>query len=134
MLIFDDQSEKTGTGRKSARAGIHGRSFRTAFSRQIGTDVQPGRQIFFLHAQEHQPKYDVMDLKALEDWVLEKQFKSVPNVVDVWSLGRDARIPGPRRSGQGDLVRAEHRARWSSKLANNNLNAGEASSKKAFNR
>ncbi len=28
-----------------------------------------------------------MELKALEDWVLEKQFKSVPNVVDVSSFG-----------------------------------------------
>jgi len=28
-----------------------------------------------------------MELKTLEDWVLEKQFKSVPNVVDVVSFG-----------------------------------------------
>ena len=28
-----------------------------------------------------------MELKSLEDWVLEKQFKSVPNVVDVSSFG-----------------------------------------------
>ncbi len=28
-----------------------------------------------------------MDLKSIEDWILEKQFKSVPNVVDVSSLG-----------------------------------------------
>src|SRR5476649_3021797 len=33
------------------------------------------------------PRYDLMDLKSIEDWTLEKQFKSVPNVVDVSSLG-----------------------------------------------
>ena len=33
------------------------------------------------------PKYDLMELKALQDWVIQKQLKSVPNVVDVSSFG-----------------------------------------------
>ncbi|HEV2446791.1 MAG TPA: hypothetical protein VGS58_12750 [Candidatus Sulfopaludibacter sp.] len=28
-----------------------------------------------------------MELKSLEDWTLEKQFKSIPNAVDVVSFG-----------------------------------------------
>jgi cobalt-zinc-cadmium resistance protein CzcA len=35
-----------------------------------------------------------MDLKSLEDWTVEKAFKSVPNVVDVASFG------GPTREYQ----------------------------------
>jgi heavy metal efflux system protein len=54
---------------------------------QIGTDWSPVGQIYWYTLQSTNPEYDLMELKALEDWVLEKQFKSVPNVVDVASFG-----------------------------------------------
>ncbi len=54
---------------------------------QMGTDWSPVGQIYFFTLESTNPQYDVMDLKSLEDWVLEKQFKSVPNVVDVASFG-----------------------------------------------
>ena len=54
---------------------------------QIGTDYSPVGQIFFYTLKSTNPKYDLMELKSLEDWVLEKQFKSVPNVVGVSSFG-----------------------------------------------
>ena len=54
---------------------------------QMGTDWSPVGQIYFYTLKSTNPQYDVMELKALEDWVLEKQFKSVPNVVDVSSFG-----------------------------------------------
>ena len=51
-----------------------------------------------------------MELKSLEDWTVEKQFKSVPDVVDVASFGgTDARVPGARRSGQARRLRAQPR-------------------------
>ena len=53
----------------------------------MGTDWSPVGQIYFYTLHSTNPRYDVMDLKSLEDWFLEKQFKSVPNVVDVSSLG-----------------------------------------------
>ena len=43
------------------------------------------------------PKYDVMELKALNDWVVVNQLKSVPNVVDVNPFG------GPTREYQVQL-------------------------------
>jgi cobalt-zinc-cadmium resistance protein CzcA len=61
---------------------------------QIGTDWSPVGQIYFFTLHSSNPQYDVMDLKSLEDWVIEKQFKSVPNVVDVASFG------GPTREYQ----------------------------------
>ena len=54
---------------------------------QIGTDYSPVGQIYWYTLRSTNPKYDLMELKTLEDWVLEKQFKSVPNVVDVVSFG-----------------------------------------------
>jgi cobalt-zinc-cadmium resistance protein CzcA len=44
-------------------------------------------QIYFYTLTSTNPAYDLMELKALQDWELEKQFKSVPNVVDVVSFG-----------------------------------------------
>ncbi len=54
---------------------------------QIGTDWSPVGQIFWYTLRSSNPLYDNMDLKSLEDWTLEKQFKSVPGVVDVSSFG-----------------------------------------------
>src|SRR5882757_10568072 len=65
-----------------------------------------------------------MELKALEDWTLEKQFKSVPNVVDVSSLGgvtREYQVrvdPNKLVSYGLNIIQVEQQ------LANNNVNAG----------
>ena len=65
-----------------------------------------------------------MDLKSLEDWVVEKSFKSVPNVVDVASFG------GPTREYQVRIDPAKLIAYGLSigqveqQLANNNINGG----------
>src|SRR5580658_1632377 len=38
------------------------------------------------------PGYSVMDLKTLEDWVLERRFKAVPGVIDVNGWGGKTKI------------------------------------------
>src|SRR6204780_4002888 len=54
---------------------------------QMGTDWSPVGQIYFFTLHSTNPKYDPMELKSIEDWVVEKHFKSVPDVVDVSSFG-----------------------------------------------
>jgi cobalt-zinc-cadmium resistance protein CzcA len=54
---------------------------------QMGTDWSPVGQIFWYTVESTNPAYDVMECKAIEDWTLEKSFKSVPGVVDVSSFG-----------------------------------------------
>jgi cobalt-zinc-cadmium resistance protein CzcA len=54
---------------------------------QMGTDWSPVGQIYWYTLESTNPSYDVMEKKALEDWVLEKSFKSVEGVVDVSSFG-----------------------------------------------
>ncbi len=61
---------------------------------QIGTDWSPVGQIFWYTVESTNPAYDAMALKSIEDWTLEKEFKSVPGVVDVASFG------GPTREYQ----------------------------------
>src|SRR5271156_5257966 len=61
---------------------------------QMGTDWSPVGQIYFFPLHSANPAYDPMELKSLEDWVVEKNFKAVPNIVDVASFG------GPTREYQ----------------------------------
>ena len=70
------------------------------------------------------PKYDVMELKTLNDWFVVNQLKSVPNIVDVNPFG------GPTREYQvqvdaGKLVSyGLSLAQVENALAANNINAG----------
>src|SRR6267143_480589 len=61
---------------------------------QMGTNWSPVGQIYFFTLKSTNPNYDVMELKSIEDWIVEKNFKAVPDVVDVASLG------GPTREYQ----------------------------------
>src|SRR3979490_1200294 len=85
MLIFDDQSHNDGN-RQKALERLAQVQLPSGLQPQMGTDWSPVGQIYFYHVKSTNPKYDVMELKSIEDWTLEKEFKSVPNVVDVSSL------------------------------------------------
>ncbi len=63
----------------------------------IGPDYSPTGQIMFYTLTSSNPKYDVMELKALNDWFVVNQLKSVPNIVDVNPFG------GPTREYQVQL-------------------------------
>src|SRR5258708_35311753 len=54
---------------------------------QMGTDWSPVGQIYFFTLKSTNPAYDVMELKSMQDWVIEKNFKAVPNVFDLASFG-----------------------------------------------
>src|ERR1700689_4522584 len=86
MLIFDDESEND-TNRQKVLERLAQVTLPQNLQPQMGTDWSPVGQIYWYTLGSTNPTYDVMELKSLEDWVLEKQFKSVPNVVDVSSLG-----------------------------------------------
>src|SRR5580693_801787 len=86
MLIFDDASDND-WNRSKALERLSEVTLPDNLQPQIGTDYSPVGQIYWYSLQSTNPEYDLMELKALEDWTLEKQFKSVPNVVDVASFG-----------------------------------------------
>ena len=58
---------------------------------QIGTDWSLTGQIYWYTIRSTNPQYDLMDQRSIEDWTLYKQFKTVPNVVDVSDFGGIAR-------------------------------------------
>src|SRR5277367_450226 len=91
---------------------------------QIGPDYSPVGQIYWYTLKSTNPQYDLMELKSLEDWVLEKQFKSVPNIVDVVSFGGTTReyqvkVDPNKLVGYGLTI-----GQVEQQIANNNVNAG----------
>ena len=65
-----------------------------------------------------------MEQKSLEDWVLEKQFKSVPNIVDVSSFGGITREYQVRLDPEKLVSYGLNLSQVEQQLANNNTNAG----------
>jgi len=91
---------------------------------QMGTDWSPVGQIYFFTLQSTNPRYDVMELKSLEDWVVEKSFKSVPNVVDVASFGGPTREYQVRIDPLKLVSYGLSIGQVENQITNNNTNAG----------
>jgi len=91
---------------------------------QIGSDYSPVGQIYWYSLHSTNPNYDLMDLKSVEDWTLEKQFKSVPNVVDVVSFGGTTREYQVRLDPEKLIDYGLNLGQVEQQLANNNVNAG----------
>ncbi len=91
---------------------------------QMGADLSPVGQIYFFTLHSSNPQYDVMDLKSLEDWVIEKQFKSVPNVVDVASFGGPTREYQVRVDPDKLVAYGLSLGQVEQQLTNNNVNGG----------
>jgi cobalt-zinc-cadmium resistance protein CzcA len=86
MLIFDDDSTSD-INREHVLERLSMVSLPAGLTPQMGTDWSPVGQIYWYTVESTNPAYDVMEKKSLEDWTLEKSFKSVPGVVDVSSFG-----------------------------------------------
>ncbi len=91
---------------------------------QIGTDWSTTGQIYWYTIRSTNPRYDLMELRSLEDWVLLKQFKSVPNVVDVSDFGGTVREYQVRVDPAKLVSYGLSIGQVEQQLANNNINAG----------
>jgi cobalt-zinc-cadmium resistance protein CzcA len=91
---------------------------------QIGTDWSTTGQIYWYTVRSSNPKYDLMELRSLEDWVLLKQFKSVPNVVDVSDFGGMVREYQVRVEPSKLVSYGLSIGQVEQQLAVNNINAG----------
>jgi cobalt-zinc-cadmium resistance protein CzcA len=122
-LIFDDVEENA-WDRERVLERLSQVNLPPGVSPQMGTDWSPVGQIYFFTLRSTNPQYDVMELKSIEDWTVEKNFKAVPDIVDVASFG------GPTREYQvrldpGKLVSyGLSIAQVEQQLTNNNINAG----------
>jgi cobalt-zinc-cadmium resistance protein CzcA len=91
---------------------------------QMGTDWSPVGQIYFFTLRSSNPQYDAMELKSLEDWVVEKNLKSVPDIVDVASFGGPTREYQVRLDPSKLIAYGLSLSQIEQQLTNNNANAG----------
>jgi heavy metal efflux system protein len=122
-IIYDDDTT-TFNARQEVLDRLQLAVLPTGVNPGLGPDYSPTGQIMFYTLQSTNPKYDVMELKTLNDWYVVNQLKSVPNVVDVNPFG------GPTREYQvridpGKLVSyGLALSQVEQALAANNTNAG----------
>jgi cobalt-zinc-cadmium resistance protein CzcA len=90
----------------------------------LGADYSPVGQIYFFTLASTNPNYDVMELKALQDWVIVKQLKSVPDVVDVSIFGGATREYQVRVDPNKLISHGLSIGQVETALSNNNINAG----------
>jgi len=122
-LIFDDEEENA-WNRERVLERLSQVSLPPGVTPQMGTDWSPVGQIYFFTLHSTNPAYDVMELKSLEDWVVEKNFKAVPNVVDVASFGGPTREYQVRVDPNKLVSYGLSLSQVEQQLSNSNANAG----------
>src|SRR5262250_2474667 len=122
-IIYDDEIT-TFNARQEVLDRLAQATVPTGVNPGLGPDYSPTGQIMFYTLTSTNPKYDVMELKTLQDWFVLNQLKSVPNIVDVNIFG------GPTREYQVQLDPNRlvsygiTLAQVEQALTNNNINAG----------
>src|SRR5246127_1396427 len=122
-LIFDDEKENA-WNREHVLERLTQVTLPTGVVPQMGTDWSPVGQIYFFTLQSTNPAYDVMELKSLEDWVVEKSLKSVPNIVEVATFGGPTREYQVRVDPNRLIEYGVNLSQLEQQLVNNNVNAG----------
>jgi cobalt-zinc-cadmium resistance protein CzcA len=122
-LIFDDDEENF-RDRERALERLTQVTLPPGVTPQMQTDWSPAGQIYFFTLHSTNPAYDVMELKSIEDWVVEKNFKSVPNIVDVASFGGPTREYQVRVDPEKLISYGLSIGQVEQQLTNNNANGG----------
>src|SRR5271167_2009994 len=122
-LIFDDEEENA-WNRERVLERLSQVTLPPGVVPQMGTDWSPVGQIYFFTLKSTNPNYDVMELKSIEDWVVEKNFKAVPDIVDVASFGGPTREYQVRVDPNKLIAYGLSLAQVEQQLTNNNANAG----------
>ena len=122
-LIFDDESDND-WNRERVLERLSQVTLPPGVVPQMGTDWSPVGQIYFFTLHSTNPAYDPMELKSIEDWVIEKNFKAVPDIVDVSSFGGPTREYQVRVDPNKLVAYGLSLAQVEQQLTNNNVNAG----------
>jgi heavy metal efflux system protein len=123
MMNFNDDSSNS-WNRERVLERLTGVTLPANLTPQLQTDWSPAGQIYWYTIESKNPNIDVMEQKSLEDWVLQKQFKNVPGVVDVASFGGITKEYQIRLDPEKLISYGLSIAQVEQQLANNNANAG----------
>ena len=122
-LIFDDQSVDD-WNRAKVLERLTQVSVPAGVQPQIGTDWSMTGQIYWYTIRSTNPAYDLMNLRSIEDWTLYKEFRKVPNVVDVSDFGGTVREYQVRVDPNKLISYGLSISQVENQLTNNNVNAG----------
>src|ERR1700680_1046435 len=122
-LIFEDGTDNA-WNRERVLERLNRVTLPPGVSPQMGTDWSPVGQICFFTVHSTNPQYDPRELKSIEDGVVEKNLKSVPDIVDVASFGGPTREYQVRVDPSRLVAYGLSLAQMEQQLTNNNANAG----------
>src|SRR6202046_4942250 len=89
-LIFDDDSDND-WDRQKVLERLSQVTLPPGVAATMGPDFSPIGSVYWYTLESTNPAYDVMQLKSLQDWVISKYIRSVPDVVDDSSFGGTTR-------------------------------------------
>ena len=123
ILIFDETSDNDWNRQKVAErlalADLPG-----GLESEMGADFSPVGEIYFYTIESANPRYDLMEMKTLDDWVVHKHLLSSPNVVDADGLGGTTREYQVRIDPDKLVSYGLRLGDVKDQLGNNNANAG----------
>jgi len=123
IMIFDDSSVND-WNRQKVLERLTQVNLPSGIQSQIGTDWSTVGQIYWYTVRSTNPRYDLMELRSIEDWTLLKEFKSVPNVVDVSDFGGTVREYQVRVDPNKLVSYGLSIGQVEQQLSANNINAG----------
>jgi len=122
-MVFDDE-ETDAWNRERVLERLSQVTLPANLTPQMGTDWSPVGQIYWYTLKSTNPEIDLMELKSIEDWTVEKNYKSVPDVVDVSSFGGPTREYQVRVDPNKLVAYGLSLSQVEQQLTNNNANAG----------
>jgi heavy metal efflux system protein len=122
-LIFDDDSDNDWDRQKTFER-LSQVTLPTGASGGIGPDFGPIGSVYWYTLESTNPSVDLMELKSLQDWVVTKYLKSVPDVVDDSSFGGITREYQVRLDPDQLVSYGLSLAQIEQQITNSNFNAG----------
>ena len=122
-LIFDDNSDND-KDRQKVLERLTQVTLPPNVSAQIGPDFSPIGSVYWYTLKSTNPNYDLMELKSLQDWTINKYMKAAPDVVDDSSFGGLTREYQIRIDPDKLVSYGLSLAQVEQQLANSNANAG----------
>src|SRR6516164_8101921 len=122
-LIFDDNSDND-WDRQKVLERLSQVTLPPGVTAGVGPDFSPIGSVYWYTLKSSNPAYDLMELKSLQDWVISKYLRAVPDVVDDSAFGGLTREYQVRVDPDKLIAYGLSLSQLEQQLTNSNANAG----------